>query len=210
MSEFDLTYATEQIRRRQHPLRRLVKRLYLANLLSEVRGPTIDFGCGAGQLLERLPAGSLGLEVNPHLVTFLTARGLQVTAIDADARAFELPGLPSATYRTLVIAHVLEHLPDPAGALTTLLQSCRRIGVERVVVVVPGWRGFQSDRTHRTFIDRRYLREHFSRPVGGFEVSSLGYFPGPWEWLGRWFVYHELKAVFDRAGVGRPRDGGTA
>ena len=58
--DFDQAYAAEQIRRRSSPLRRLIKSQYLANLTQRFSGPTIDLGCGAGQLLERLPAGSEG------------------------------------------------------------------------------------------------------------------------------------------------------
>ena len=68
ISEFGSAYANEQLRRSRHPLRRLIKKFYLDRVLRELRGPTIDFGCGAGQLLARLPADSVGLEVNPHLV----------------------------------------------------------------------------------------------------------------------------------------------
>ena len=66
--EFGSAYAVEQLRRSRHPLRRLIKKFYLDRVLRELRGPTIDFGCGAGQLLARLPADSVGLEVNPPLV----------------------------------------------------------------------------------------------------------------------------------------------
>jgi hypothetical protein len=64
-AEFDKNYAAEQLRRRRHPLRRLVKRHYLNNILSEVRGPTIDFGCGAGQLLARFPPARWGSKSIP-------------------------------------------------------------------------------------------------------------------------------------------------
>ena len=49
--EFGSAYAAEQLRRSRHPLRRLIKKFYLDRVLGEVGDrPTIDFGCGAGQL----------------------------------------------------------------------------------------------------------------------------------------------------------------
>ena len=72
---FDAGYAGEQLRRSKQPLRKVVKGFYLRSVLSLLNGPTIDYGCGAGQLLALLPAGSLGLEVNPHLIA---AHTLQV------------------------------------------------------------------------------------------------------------------------------------
>ena len=60
--EFDERYASEQVRRSRHPLRRLIKHFNLDNVLRELAGSTIDIGCGAGQLLRRLPPGSIGLD----------------------------------------------------------------------------------------------------------------------------------------------------
>lgn len=196
--EFDLQYATEQLRRSRHPLRCFIKSFYLRHILRDVlNGPCIDFGCGAGQLLERLPNGSVGVEVNPHLIESLRAAGLTVQQARAKMQDFELVGFAPGCFRTLVIAHVLEHLPDPVDALRVLLASCRRIGVERVIVVVPGAKGYASDSTHKTFIDHTYLKERIPQRIEGFALSGLSYFPGPWKWVGRYFVFHEMKVVFD-------------
>lgn len=111
--EFDLHYAREQLRRSRNPFRRFVKAFYLRHILRGVRGPTIDFGCGAGQLLKRLPKGSIGLEVNPHLIESLRRTGLQVHQARADIQDFDLPDFLVGVHKTLVIAHVLEHLPAP-------------------------------------------------------------------------------------------------
>lgn len=199
---FDRHYADEQIRRRRHPLRRWVKSFYLRNILADVRGPTIDFGCGAGQLLERLPAGSVGLELNPHLLEFLRGLGLEAWPSDGSNDAFALRTLPARTFRTLVIAHVLEHLDDPPQALATLMAAARRLGVERVIVVVPGIKGFASDATHRTFIDRAFAETRLADLGQGYRLRSLAYFPGPWAWIGRTFVFHEMKLVFDSPSAG--------
>jgi SAM-dependent methyltransferase len=195
--EFDRRYAEEQLRRASHPLRRFIKGFYLRSILRDVRGPAIDFGCGAGQLLERLPAGSIGLELNTHLIENLRGRGLDVRRALGDERDFELRECEPMRFRTLVIAHVIEHLHDPAPALHTLLASCRRLGVQRVIVVVPGAKGFASDATHRTPVDRAYVERHLGRHCEGFALTRLGYFPGPWAWIGAWFVFHEMKFVYD-------------
>lgn len=195
---FDRLYAEEQIRRSRHPLRRLVKGFYLRETLREVQGSTVDFGCGAGQLLARLPKDSLGLEVNPHLIAALRSQGLTVQQSQGTMVDFELRNLPSGRFRSLVIAHVLEHLPDPAVALSVLLASCRRIGIQRVVVIVPGAKGFASDPTHKTFIDAAWVKSNFPDRLEGFCFSPPTYFPGPWAWVGHYFVFHEMKLVFDQ------------
>lgn len=197
--EFDDQYAAEQLRRSRHPLRRVVKRFYLRNILRDVRGPTIDFGCGAGQLLARLPPGSVGMEVNPYLIKSLRKSGLSVRQALGCQRDFTLEAFEPGGFRTLVIAHVLEHLEDPVAALRLLFSSCRRLGIERVIAVVPGHKGFSSDATHRTFIDRNFLYDEVPQGLDGFWCSSASFFPLPWEWVGRHYVFHEMKVVFDRS-----------
>jgi len=195
---FNRHYAEEQIRRSLHPLRRLIKGFYLRDILREVQGPTVDFGCGAGQLLARLPKDSLGLEVNPHLIAALRSQGLTVQQSQGTMVDFELRNLSPGRFRSLVIAHVLEHLPDPAAALRVLLASCKRLGIRRVVVIVPGAKGFASDPTHRTFVDSVWVKANLPECLEGFSFSPPSYFPGPWAFVGRYFVFHEMKLVFDR------------
>ena len=81
-SEFDQRYAAEQLRRSRHPLRRLIKKFYLDQVLREATGATIDFGCGAGQLLERLP----GRMVNAELQVAQRATADARTARQLEAR----------------------------------------------------------------------------------------------------------------------------
>jgi len=197
--EFDRDYASEQLRRAGHPLRRMIKRFYVANILREVRGPTIDFGCGAGQLLRRLPPGSIGLEVNPWLVDHLTKEGLAVALYDASVDDFGFHQIPAGHYETLVLAHVLEHFPDAAQIQRKLLRSCRRLGIGRVIVVVPGGKGYRSDKTHKTFVTRRYVRERQLENCEGYSLTGSRYFPLNVEAVGNVFTFHELVLIFDIA-----------
>lgn len=197
--EFDMHYANEQLRRSRHPLRRLIKGFYLRNILRYVRGASIDFGCGAGQLLERLPAGSIGLEVNPTLLAALKANGLNVAPYDPAIDRFSLIDLPEGRYSTFIMAHVLEHFAAAPGVLRTLLRSCGRLGVQRFILVVPGWKGYLSDPTHKTFVNRATLENEGLTACEGFSLRLARYFPIDIEALGEYFVFHELIAVFDRA-----------
>ena len=199
---FDASYASEQLRRSRHPLRRLIKGFYLRSALSQVQGPTIDYGCGAGQLLALLPAGSLGLEVNPHLVAAHTQAGLSIQQWSADEQGFDLAGLDDRGFRTLIISHVLEHLPNPTASFSRLLRACERLGVARVVAVVPGSRGFASDTTHLTFIDSHYLVNNGWDRLPGYKLSKQRFFPLPREAGGGVYVYNEMQLVFDQIDSG--------
>lgn len=200
-SDFDATYAAEQIRRRSSPLRQMVKAAYLANLTRRFDGPTIDLGCGAGQLLERLPSGSVGLELNDALLEHLRRLHLDVLKYDAIADDFSLSPLlnnGSGPYRHLVCAHVIEHFEDPAHAVRNLLLSGARLGLESMVFVVPGKKGFSTDATHRVFVTEDYIRLQKLAECAPFHLASVEYFPGNMQWLGDWFAYHECILTWRR------------
>jgi hypothetical protein len=197
-SEFDAVYAVEQLRRSRHPLRRLIKKFYIDRVLCEARGPTIDFGCGAGQLLERLPAGSIGLEVNPHLVQALQQQGLNARLYDARSDNFSLSQLEAGRYESFSISHVLEHFDDATSAVHKLWRACARLGIQTIVAVVPGAKGYASDQTHKTFVTRRWLRESGLERCAGYVLDGASYFPINAESVGDWFVFHELHLVYRR------------
>jgi SAM-dependent methyltransferase len=195
---FDGAYADRQLRRSRNTLRRAIKRFYLNNLLREVRGRAVDLGFGAGQLLRRLPPGSLGLEVNPHLVDAARREGLNAQLYDADAEQPLVGTVPANTYSTLVMAHVLEHFTDADLLVRKILRSCASLGINRVVFVVPGAKGYDFDSTHRTFVNVAYLKERNLLACEGYAVTTRRYFPGNREWIGRHYTFHEFLFVYDR------------
>jgi SAM-dependent methyltransferase len=195
-SDFNADYAREQLRRAGHPLRRIIKALYLRNVLRELDGPSIDLGCGAGQMLERMPSGSVGIEINPYLLEDLRRRGLPVIAAAPDGDPFALSELEPGRYQCLVVSHVLEHFVAADECLKRLLACCDKLGIRTVIVVVPGWAGYCSDLTHKTFIDRDYLHQRGLLTCNGFDAGMPSYFPINIEAAGRWTAYQEMKVVY--------------
>jgi SAM-dependent methyltransferase len=199
---FGHDYARRQIERQRDPFRKLVKSFYVSRVLRHVEGPAIDLGCGAGQILERLPAGSLGIEVNPYLIEDLTRRGLRAMPAERSQGAFNLKALRPNEFGTLVLSHVLEHFENAHQVLHNLLRDCAELGISTVIIVVPGETGFSSDPTHKTFISMDYLRSHQMLACEGFHVSHASHFPGNLKFIGKLFIYHELMVVYRRL---RPR-----
>jgi SAM-dependent methyltransferase len=195
MGSYGEQYTRYQLRR--SPLRKWVRRWYLRSAVRQLRGPTIDFGCGVGELLERLPPGSVGLEINPASVEHCRSNGLDVLLYDADGDGWSLSVLPvEKTMQSLVVSHVLEHLDQPMRHLSTLLQACGQRGISRVLVIVPGRRGYACDDTHRTFIDLPMLSAPDVVAGSAFRLASSRYFPGNLRRLGELFPHHELQALF--------------
>ena len=167
---YDEEYAARQVRRHRNPLRRLIKGFYLRNMLREVRGRTIDLGFGAGQLLERLAPGSLGLEVSPHLIEHARTAGLNAALYYATAGS-------STSSRSTPIRHSFWHTWQSTSTTRrpSSIASCdpAHASASRVIFVVPGARGFRFDRTHRTFVNRSYLEEHGLLACEGYSVSVI-------------------------------------
>ena len=193
--EFDQEYTDYQANRSL--LRKWVRRAYLRSAAAQLTGPTLDFGCGVGELLERLPAGSRGLEYNQATVEFCRRKGLPVDAYDGFADDWGLSVLaPGSRFDSMVVSHVLEHLEEPAQVLRRLLLASQRLGVRRVLAIVPGRAGFRIDATHRTFVDRGLLADAGIVQGTGFSMQRARYFPGNLRRIGDWFPHHELQVLY--------------
>jgi hypothetical protein len=98
------------------------------------------------------------------------------------------------------MSHVLEHFADSANVIRKIWHAVGRLGIDTVVVVVPGEKGYASDSTHKTFVTEEIFRETGSDRYQGFEIRKVRYFPGDSKALGKYFTFHELKIVWSRAG----------
>lgn len=195
--DFDADYTRYQTERSL--LRKWMRRAYLRSAASQLSGPTLDFGCGVGELLQRLPPGSRGLEYNTATVVYCQHIGLPVQAYDGFADDWTLGVLPQdCRLESMVISHVLEHLDAPMDILHKLLNAAVRHGVRKVLVIVPGRAGYRIDATHRTFVDRGMLMQAAVTAGSGFSVRSARWFPGNFRSIGDWFAHHELQVMFER------------
>lgn len=197
MAEYGEDYARYQLDRSR--LRKFVRTFYLKSAASQLTGPTVDLGCGVGELLSRLPDGSLGLDVNPVSVEHCLRQGLEARVYDGEADGWSLALLEGRRdLQSLVVSHVLEHLEAPMQKLSRLLAACARLGISRALVIVPGRSGFASDDTHRTFIDAAMLSDPAVTRGTGFALGRTRHFPLDAEAAGNFFTHLELQAVFDR------------
>jgi len=194
---FDEGYTDYQVNRSL--LRKLVRRVYLRSAASLLEGPTLDFGCGVGELLAKLPPGSKGLEYNKVTVDYCRSIGLDVDWYDGSADDWRMSVIPSGRqFDSMIISHVLEHLDEPRTALRKLLLASTSLGIERVLVVVPGRAGYRIDDTHITFVDRELLSDAAIVQGTDFERRIARYFPGNIQRLGDWLPHHELQVLFER------------
>jgi SAM-dependent methyltransferase len=191
--EYGSAYTNYQTNR--SALRKFVRRVYLSSAAKALAGPTLDFGCGVGELLARLPEGSKGVEYNRASVDFCRQHGLNVTWYDGYADDWQLSTLPEGQrFQSMVISHVLEHLEDPMNVLRALLRWAKSAGVQRVLIILPGRAGYAADNTHRTYIDWEMLRE-FLEEEHCWTAARRKYFPVNLNKAGNWFRYQELQVL---------------
>ncbi|MGI5126736.1 class I SAM-dependent methyltransferase [Pseudonocardia sp. CA-107938] len=149
---------------------------------------TLDVGCGIGRNLVNLPAGSVGVDHNPHSVAECRAAGL--TAYTVDEFLGEPPAAP--LFDGMLAAHLVEHLP--AGEAGTVLKPYLPYLASGAVVVLicPQERGFASDPTHTVFTDQPMLASLAAEL--GLVVERQYSFPLP-RFTGRVFTYNEFVTV---------------
>ena len=184
-------------------LRKLVRKAYLGSARGQLQGAVLDFGCGVGELLATLPAGSMGLEYNEATVAHCRGKGLDVAWYDGIRDDWSLSAVPrDRRFDSMIVSHVLEHLEAPATILRKLLLAAEGLGIRRVLVIVPGRAGFRIDATHVTFIDRAFLQDPAIVEGTAWKVATARHFPLDIRAIGDWFPHHELQVVFERMAAG--------
>ena len=124
---------------------------------------------------------------------------MNVHLYQPDEDDYTLKDIPAGKFQTLVISHVLEHIENPAQVLKKLMDTCNRIGVKRIFIVVPCEKGFAHDKTHLTFITRDFIRKENLENRSEFHLVKWGYFPFNFQFIGKLFVYNELYLMYDHA-----------
>jgi len=106
----------------------------ILDLCSDLPGPLLDFGCGAGALLSRLRQAGIdasGLELDTTVMRSATLPGAagHVTFYDGT-----LPSpFASGAFASVTCCEVLEHIPDYRGAAAALARLTR----DRALITVP-------------------------------------------------------------------------
>lgn len=142
-------------------------------LVRYLHGRVLDVGCGIGDMLAYRP-GTVGVDVDPAIVDYCRARGLDAHLMKPDRLPF-----PDHVFDSVILDNVLEHVasPDP------LLAEIRRVLVRggSFVVGVPGRRGYAADPDHKVFYDEAALAAKLR--ACGFECRETVAMPFRSTWL---------------------------
>ncbi len=155
---------------REWAVQRLVRRWVRAN------GPILDAGCGTGLNLRHLPAGSVGLDINPRNVAMATARlpGYRIVEGDLEAMPFD-----DEAFGAVVCTEVLEHVPHADAALNEIWRVLRPGGV--LIGSVPArsliWRlrFLSSTCPGEEPFHNEYQPDEVRGMLSRFQITRLGY-----------------------------------
>ncbi len=130
----------------------------------------LDIGCSAGMLLQAYRGAylcaSAGIEPGNDYRSYARQRGLEVYA-----SLEELERSGAERFDLISLAHVLEHIPDPAGYLTTLRQRWLT-PAGHLLIEVPNLYAHDSFETaHLIAFSSHTLRQVLNR--AGFQVVRL-------------------------------------
>jgi SAM-dependent methyltransferase len=181
--------------------RKKLRKVELFPAIFFTRGKTIDFGCGTGDLLDILPKGSVGLDINPHAVNYCQEQKLDAILYDAYSDDFRLTPLRERgeTFTSLAMCHLLEHLPDANILMPKLFESAQALGVSRIVITVPGLKGYNRDKTHETFVNPAYIRKHRLEQISGYTLRTELFHPFPFESAGNHFAENTYVMLYTAA-----------
>ncbi len=110
---------------------------------------------------------------------------------------YQLKAVENNVFQTFIMSHVLEHLQNPEQILKALFNACRGIGIKKIIIVVPGEKGFRFDKTHKTFIDKAFLLKNNLIDLEGYSLTSNTYFPINLRWIEKCFTYQELQLIYE-------------
>ncbi len=154
-------------------LRRLNGRKGLGYVPYVGEGKLLDLGCGGGAYVARMAAAGWqaeGMDMSEEAVRNVRAAGLT-------AHQGTLPGaeLSPASYDTVTMRHVIEHVPSPLATLRAVHDALRPGG--QLLVACPQWDSASRERFGPCWycLDLPRHLTHFSRATLARHVETAGF-----------------------------------
>lgn len=151
-----------------------------------LKGRALDVGCGLGDFLA-FRKNTVGVDINERTVAWCVQRGFE-----AQLMALDILPFVNASFDSVSLDNVLEHLEDPLPLLTEIRRVLKPGGV--LLVGVPGHKGFASDPDHKVFYDKLGLIAVLARV--GFIKKHLFPMPLPGAWFDKHMRQYCLYGVF--------------
>jgi len=172
------------------------RKYYIKNILRFVKGKTIDFGCGVGEVLKYLPTGSIGLDPDQSSIEYCRRKKLNVYFYDPKKDKYNFDFLKNKNFETMLLNHVLEHIDSPVKVMTKILKESKKLDLCRVIVVVPCKKGFKADQTHIKYIDNDFFENKLQTKY--YKIIHKSYYPINKKFIGDLLRHQELVVVYEK------------
>ncbi|MDQ6990716.1 MAG: methyltransferase domain-containing protein [Mariprofundaceae bacterium] len=162
-------------------------------ICKEIQGKVLDFGCGIGDFLS-FRLGTAGVDINEHNVAYCKSRGFDASVIEHG-----MINSLDKQFDSVVMDNVLEHIPE--NQVGQVLEEIKRVlKVDgRLVIGVPGLKGYQSDSDHKVYYTKQNLIQLLEKHC--FFKDEIFAMPLPWNWLGRYLSQYCIYATFTLRGM---------
>ncbi|MAZ79973.1 MAG: hypothetical protein CMD72_04430 [Gammaproteobacteria bacterium] len=123
---------------------KLYRNYFLYPLIEKwCKGEVLDLGCGVGNFLKR-NNNFVGVDVNNSCVDYCKALDLNARKMEIDILPFE-----ANSFDAVVLDNVLEHIEEPTDLMNEISRVLNKDG--RLIILVPGEKGFEQDDDHKKF-----------------------------------------------------------
>jgi len=130
--------------------------------------PSLDVGCGIGDMITFSNKVTHGIDINENLVKYCKNNGQNVFLIKNFIYPFE-----DNSFNSIILDNVLEHLENPEKTINEIKRVLKFDGI--ILIGVPGHKGYLHDQDHKIFYDDKkidifckmfnlILKEKFSTP----------------------------------------------
>lgn len=130
----------------------IYRKFFLYPLISlNCKDSTLDFGCGIGDFL-KFRGNTVGVDINPYNVAHCIESGHLSKLLNTTDLPFAVE-----SFDTVLMDNVIEHIDNPTPILIECIRVLKRRG--RIIIGVPGQKGFLSDADHVQFYDEASLKQ---------------------------------------------------
>jgi len=146
----------------------------------------LDIGCGIGDFLS-FRKKTYGVDINKKNVLYCLNRGLKASVMEENILPFN-----DSDFDCIILDNVLEHILDP----DLILQEIKRVLVNdgKVIIGVPGVKGYSRDHDHKVFYDESNLTYRLTN--SGFSMHKIFYAPFKFGWFDKNLSQYCIYGVF--------------
>lgn len=165
------------------------RKFYLYPKLSNfLQGAVLDIGCGIGDFISYYH-NSFGIDVNSENIRYCKSINLQCDLYKySDYKKY------INKFNSFLLDNVLEHIKDPNEILTFVNNISKK--KDRLVVGVPGLKGYSYDDDHKVFYDLKKLNYVVSQ--FNFKYKKHFYTPLNTNILSKYIKQHCLYAIYEK------------